>query len=61
MLYVLWQVVRLVQQCWEQDPSARPSMAEVAERLRVIIETAKSRARVEQRDADFARRSWTRG
>ena len=58
---LLSQVVRLLEQCWQQNPSDRPSMAAVAEQLHIIVETAKSRARVEQRDADFARRTWTRG
>ena len=54
------QVVKLIQDCWEHKPCARPSIAEVEKRLRNIIETAKSRARLEQRDADFARRTWSR-
>ena len=54
------QVAKLIQDCWEHKPCARPPMAEVEMRLRNIIETAKSRARLEQRDADFARRTWSR-
>ncbi len=54
------QVVKLISDCWEHKPCARPTMAEVEKRLRSIIETAKSRARLEQRDADFARRTWSR-
>ena len=54
------QVVKLIGDCWEHKPCARPPMAEVEMRLRNIIETAKSRARLEQRDADFARRTWSR-
>jgi hypothetical protein len=42
------QVVDLVQQCWAQEPSQRPKMADVCRRLESILGEVKARVRTER-------------
>ena len=46
-LYVLLQLVKLMEQCWETEPDARPSMAQVANTMHSIAKAVKKRVREE--------------
>lgn len=45
---LLSQVLELVQQCWAQDPAARPHMAEVAAHLDAMLAAVRERTRAER-------------